>query len=93
MGENSKKKGMFLREESTEGKGTFKYTNGCKYEGQWKDNIRDEIRTHTLSDGSKNIAPYKYGCRQGKGTQIFPDGQKYLGLWDDDGRQGKGIYI
>ena len=79
MNDNSKNKVLFLREENAEGYGTFVYSKRSKYEGSWKDGIRDGFGVHTLSDRTKYRGQHKNGLRHGKGIEIFPKGEKYSG--------------
>ena len=75
------------------GQGTYKYSNGDKYKGQWKNNRLDGQGTLTYLDGSKYVGQWKNHQRQGQGTYIYPDGSKYIGQHKDGQRHGQGTYI
>ena len=59
----SKKEVIFLREEYAEGEGTFKYPEGGKYEGQWKNGKKCGWGIETLPCGEKYIGTWKNGKR------------------------------
>lgn len=57
------------------GTGVFEYTNGLKYEGLYKDDVRDG--SGTIFSKTKNIAfqgEVKNGLPNGKGKAPGPDG-------------------
>ena len=75
------------------GQGTYQYSNGDKYKGQWKNNRLDGQGTLTYLDGSKYEGQWKNNQRHGQGTYIYPDGSKYIGQHKDSQRHGQGTYI
>ena len=75
------------------GQGTYKYSNGAKYKGQWKNNRLDGQGTLTYLDGSKYVGQWKNNQRHGQGTYIYPDRSKYIGQHKDGRRHGQGTYI
>jgi len=72
------------------GQGTYQYSNGDKYKGQWKNNRLDGQGTLTYLDGSKYVGQWKNNKRHGQGTYIYPDGSKYIGKHKDNKRHGQG---
>jgi LysM repeat protein len=66
------------------GQGTYKYSNGDKYKGEWKNNRCDGQGTLTYLDGSNYVGQWKNHQRHGQGTYIFPDGSKYVGQWKNN---------
>ncbi len=70
--------------------GTFNYSDGAKYVGEFKDNKRNGQGTFTYADGAKYIGDYKDNKRNGQGTFTHPDGAKYVGEWTDEKRDGYG---
>ena len=75
------------------GKGTYKYSDGAKYKGQWKNSRLDGQGTLTYLDGSKYMGQWKNNQRHGQGTYIYPDGSKYIGQFKDGQKHGQGTYI
>jgi len=51
--------------------GTFNYTNGSKYVGEFKDNKRHGQGTYTWADGEKYVGEWKNGNQNGQGTHIY----------------------
>ena len=52
---------LFLREEYGDGQGAFVYSKRNKYEGNWKDGLRDGFGVHALPDRSKYVGQHKKG--------------------------------
>ncbi|KJU83405.1 MORN repeat protein [Candidatus Magnetobacterium bavaricum] len=74
------------------GYGTYSYSNGDKYVGEWKDSKRYGQGTYTLSNGSKYVGQWKDGEPHGQGTYTFSNGDKHVGQWKDGKRHGEGTY-
>ncbi len=72
------------------GQGTYKYSDGVKYKGQWKNSRLDGQGTITYLDGSKYVGQWKNNQRHGQGTYIYPDGSKYVGQWKNGQMNGQG---
>ena len=62
-----------------DGNGTFTYSNGSKYEGEWKEGKQDGQGTLTSPSGYKYEGEWKDGKPDGQGTEFFPDGIKGIG--------------
>ena len=41
------------------GNGTFFYSNGSKYEGEWVDNLKHGMGVFTFEDGSEYRGPFE----------------------------------
>ena len=74
-----KNKVLFLREEYGDGQGTFFYSDGSKYVGEWKNGKKHGKGTLTHLDGEKYVGGWKDDKYYGKGILFFPDGEKYEG--------------
>ena len=66
------------------GQGTYKYSNGAKYKGQWKNNRLDGQGTLTYLDGSKYVGQFKDSHLSGQGTFTYLDGRKFVGHWKNN---------
>ena len=75
------------------GEGTYKYSDGAEYHGQWKNGRLHGQGTLTYLDGSNYEGQWKNDQRNGQGTYTFPDGSKYVGEWKNDQMNGQGTYI
>ena len=74
------------------GQGTYKYSDGAEYHGQWKNSKLDGQGTLTYLDGGNYEGQWKNHQRNGQGTYIYPDGSKYVGQFKDNERHGQGTY-
>ena len=75
--------------------GTYTYTNGDKYVGEFKNGKRHGQGTLTYPDGDKYVGEYKDNKRHGQGTYTYgPNsewaGDKYVGEWKDNIPHGQG---
>jgi len=75
------------------GYGTFIFSDGSKYVGEWKDDKCDGKGTYTSLDGEKYVGEFKENMRNGKGTCTYQDGSKYVGEWKGGKYDGQGTYI
>ena len=66
------------------------YSNGDKYDGEWKDGQRHGRGTMTDYDGSIYTGEFKDGYLHGQGTMVDEDGTKYVGEWKNDEEHGQG---
>ena len=73
--------------------GTFTYSNGDRYVGEYKNRQRNGQGTLTLSSGSKYVGNWKDNKRNGQGTETGADGGKYVGEFKDDKYNGHGNFI
>jgi hypothetical protein len=62
-----------------EGKGTYFYADGGRYEGNWKAGITEGKGTEFYADGSRYEGDWKAGKYQGKGTCFYADGSSMKG--------------
>ena len=79
-----------------EGFGTFYYTSGSIYEGEWKKGKKEGIGKFYCNkepfDGDRYEGNWKNDKQDGKGTYFFKEGDIYDGNWKDGKQEGKGIY-
>ena len=65
------------------GYGTFTWTDGAKYVGEFKDGLQHGQGTYITTDGAKYVGEFKIGLMHGRGTYIWADGTKYVGEFKD----------
>jgi len=70
--------------------GTYIYTNGDKYVGEFKDNKKHGQGTVTFTNGEKYVGEFKDNKRHGHGTYRHNSGNKYVGGYKDGKKHGKG---
>jgi hypothetical protein len=75
-----------------DGNGTYAFSDGDKYTGDFKNGKRTGKGTYNYSGGDKYTGDWIEGVKSGKGTYYFSNGAKYTGDWVDDVRTGMGIY-
>ena len=72
--------------------GTFTFTNGNEYVGEWKDDKRHGYGTFRFADGDQHVGEYKDGKPNGQGAYTWADGDKYVGEYKDGKPNGQGAY-
>ena len=76
------------------GKGVITYSNGEKWQGDWKEGEPfNGLGTLIWPSGEKYSGEYKDGKPfNGKGIYIWPTGEKYVGVFRDGQRNNTGTY-
>ena len=74
------------------GQGTYTWSDGEQYIGEWKDNKKNGLGTYTFADGDKYVGEWKDDKKNGQGTYTYANGRKYVGEWKDDKKDGQGTY-
>ena len=75
------------------GQGILTWTDGTKYEGEFKDEKMTGQGTFTHKD-YKYVGELKDSLFNGQGTITWPDTiEKYVGEWKDDKWSGQGTYV
>jgi len=75
-----------------EGEGSYVFTNGDEYEGEWKNGIREGNGSQSYSSGGRYEGEWKKDLWDGKGTFYEINGDKYVGQFRNWNRHGHGIY-
>lgn len=75
----------------TNGTGTFNWTDGSQYIGEFKDSDAHGKGTFTYPNGMRYIGEWKDSKKHGQFTLNFPDGSQYIGEFKDDEFNGQGI--
>jgi formylglycine-generating enzyme required for sulfatase activity len=84
--------GGCIKGDCSNGQGTYTYSDGSVYVGQWKNDKFHGQGTFTYSDGSVYVGQWENSQRSGQGTFTRPSGSKYQGQWKNDKFYGRGIY-
>ena len=69
--------------------GTYTYTNGDKYVGSYKNDLRNGQGTYTFANGENYVGKFKDDLWNGQGTYTFANGTVEEGIWKDDEFQYK----
>ena len=75
------------------GKGTYAYSNGFRYEGNFVNGLREGRGMLKGSDGSWYDGMWVQDKFHGQGTYVWPNGAKYIGAWENGVQNGYGIYF
>ena len=71
--------GSFNDSGKYEGQGTLTYPDGRKYEGQFRNGLKDGSGVLTFPGGETYTGDFTKGRMHGNGTLSYPDGQHYEG--------------
>ena len=66
------------------------YKDG-KYEGEFKNNLRDGKGIMYYNNDNKYEGEWKNDFKEGKGIMYYKSGNKYVGEWKNDDKEGEGI--
>jgi len=72
--------------------GTYTFSSGSKYVGEFKDGNSNGQGTYTWANGNKYVGEFKHGGFNGQGTFTWSDGSKYVGEFKDGIFNGQGTY-
>ena len=75
------------------GKGTFIWPNGDKYNGNWKNQKPHGLGTFKWVNGTKYIGDWEFGIQNGQGTVTWTNGDKYIGGRKNGKADGQGTFI
>ena len=76
-----------------EGRGTYVYSTGDVYEGQWLANKRHGRGVLRYANGSIYEGQFVAGKRHGQGNYAYSNGDVYDGEFVSDKYHGIGVYI
>ena len=91
ISEQSNKTGC-IKGNCVNGSGTYKWSDGDVYVGQWKDGIQNGQGTYKFPNGDVYKGQYKDGYPNGTGTFKWSYGAVYVGQWKDSKMNGQGTY-
>lgn len=74
------------------GRGTFIYANGDRYEGDWIHNKKHGVGTYTFSNGDVYDGQFKSGVKHGSGVYRYAIGEVYHGDYANNLMEGTGTY-
>ena len=76
--------------------GTFTWSDGENYVGEWKDGERNGQGTGKKPDGKKYVGEWKDNKPDGHGTLTYGkgewEGDQYVGEWRENKQNGQGTY-
>lgn len=72
------------------GQGTYTYTNGNVYAGEWKDGRKSGKGKQTWANGDVYDGQWLENRENGQGTMTWANGDEYVGQWAGGKRHGQG---
>lgn len=79
----------YVGDEKINNKGAFTYSNGDRYDGEWKDNRHHGKGVMQYDNGDRYTGDWANDLPHGKGVKSSRSGAKYDGDWDCDKRHGQ----
>ncbi|XP_052172989.1 phosphatidylinositol 4-phosphate 5-kinase 9-like [Diospyros lotus] len=76
-----------------EGSGKYVWSDGCKYEGEWRRGMRHGYGKLQWPTGAVYEGEFSGGYMQGTGTYIRPDNMTYKGRWRLSLKHGLGYQV
>ena len=73
-------------------RGTLNYSDGSRYEGEYRDGKRHGHGTYTWADGNRYKGEWQEDRMHGQGTMTWHYGDQYEGEYRDGQRHGRGAY-
>ncbi|KAL0964639.1 hypothetical protein UPYG_G00326880 [Umbra pygmaea] len=73
-------------------RGSFTYTSGEEYHGEWIEGRRHGMGQLKFSDGTCYSGQFENGLFHGSGVLLFPDGSRYEGEFVQGKFQGTGVF-
>ncbi|MCA1765194.1 MAG: hypothetical protein LC633_02935, partial [Desulfobulbaceae bacterium] len=89
----SAKNGKIIEGNCENGAGTFEYSSGALYVGEWLNGKEHGRGRMTLPDGSSYEGEYKNGRPHGYGVFQLRDGRQYNGEWKYGVAEGQGVEV
>jgi len=80
------------KDDKMHGQGTYTYSNGDKYEGEWQDDKIHGQGIYAWANYEKYVGDFKDGKQHGQGTKTCANGDKYVGEWKDRYASGGWFY-
>lgn len=74
------------------GDGTFAYSTGSLYEGEWDHNRMQGIGNLNIPSEGRYEGEFAFSKKSGSGTFTWEDGAVYTGQWKEDQMSGQGTY-
>ena len=71
--------------------GTYTFSNGDKYEGSWKNDLKHGQGLSTYNSGDAYLGEFKNNTKHGYGNYFYASGDKYTGQFKNDDINGMGI--
>ncbi len=82
-----------LRGNCENGEGTYRYSDGSEYSGEFRNAKMHGEGTYTYAGrGEKYVGDWRNGVINGQGTYYYRSGNRYQGEWRNGKKSGQGTY-
>ena len=72
--------------------GSFTYSDGSQYVGNWKMGKFHGEGTYIFASGEKYVGRFREDKYHGEGTYTYANGDRYVGEWEEGEFEGEGTY-
>lgn len=85
--------GLIEDERPADGRAIMVFSNGNRYDGEFKDGRRNGCGTYSFTNGKRYIGQFKADQFDGLGIWLLGDGNRYVGAFKDNRCHGEGIFL
>ncbi len=82
--------GVCTKNDCKNGYGEYRFADGARYHGEFKNGKLHGQGVLYYPDGSKYVGNWRNQMQQGKGRLSHPDGSSYFGMWHEGQFHGEG---
>jgi hypothetical protein len=91
--DGSKFYGEFADGLPADGRGTMVFSNGDRYDGEYKNGSRNGCGTFTFANRRQYVGQFQSDQFQGMGIWKLENGDRYIGEFQDNKCNGRGTYL
>ncbi len=85
--------GTFANGKPANGRGTMIYSNGNRYDGEYRDGKRNGCGSFIFDNGRRYIGQFDNDLFSGRGIWLLENGNRYVGDFEFNRCNGEGVYI
>lgn len=84
--------GKFDNGKPVNGRGSMLYPNGNRYDGDYRNGLRNGCGTFTFNNGRRYVGEFHNDLFSGRGVWILENGDRYTGDFEFNKCNGEGVY-
>ncbi|MEM7793720.1 MAG: pentapeptide repeat-containing protein [Cyanobacteria bacterium P01_C01_bin.118] len=85
--------GQFKQGQPANGSGSMLYTNGNRYDGDYRNGQRNGCGTFTFANGRRYVGEFRNDLFSGRGMWLLENGDRYIGDFEFNKCNGEGVFI
>lgn len=85
--------GQFKQGQPANGRGSMLYTNGNRYDGNYRSGQRNGCGTFTFANGRRYVGEFSNDLFSGRGMWLLENGDRYIGDFEFNKCNGEGVFI